>query len=39
MVVKKQSLISRLFKTVHAAGVLNTVVSQGAEYRTKLGLK
>ena len=31
MVVKKQSLISRLFKTVHAAGVLNTVVSQGAE--------
>ena len=31
MVVKKQSLISRLFKTVHAAGVLNTVVSQGAQ--------
>ena len=30
MVVKKQSLISRLFKTVHAAGVLNTVVSQGS---------
>ena len=30
-IMKRKSLLSRLFKKVHAAGVLNTVVSQGAQ--------